>query len=140
VLYLHLLKVLFNRLFLVVRNAHHDDVLVLRQVVHLVFIHLPVVAFSRSENDALVRLEESTENLLPLILKFGRKQILQVVSQVVLCKFCHVLVLDFLSVYSSQRYKKECTPRVECMKKISHFESLQVKVTISFGITKIDKI
>ena len=46
---------------------------VLRQVIDLVFVHLLLLSLSRSKNDAFICIEESTENLLPLILKFVSK-------------------------------------------------------------------
>ena len=73
----------------VVGNAHHDDVLVLRQMVHLVLVHLLVLAFAQYKIDAPVRLEESSENLLSLVLVFCGEHVLQVVFQVVLRELCH---------------------------------------------------
>ena len=73
----------------VVGNAHHDDVLVLRQMVHLVLVHLLVLAFAQYKIDALVRLEESTKNLLSLVLVFCGEHVFQVVFQVVLRELCH---------------------------------------------------
>ena len=72
-----------------VRQWLHDDVLVLRQMVHLVFVYLLVLVFAQYETDALVRLEEGSENLLSLVLVFCGEYVLQIVFQVVLCELCH---------------------------------------------------
>ena len=95
VLHVHLHEVLLHGFLPVVGNAHHDDVLVLRQMVHLMLVHLLVFAFAQYKIDAPVRLEESSENLLSLVLVFCGEHVLQIVFQVVLRELCHDT--DFLS-------------------------------------------
>ncbi|MDY4752889.1 MAG: hypothetical protein SPD44_09325 [Prevotella sp.] len=65
------------------------DILVQRQVVNLVLEHLPVFAFPHSKLDALILLEESTKELLPVNLRLLGKEVIKFVFQIVLSEFRH---------------------------------------------------
>lgn len=58
-------------------------------MVNLVLEHLPVFTFPHSKLDALILLEESTKELLPVNLRLLGKEVIKLVFQIVLSEFSH---------------------------------------------------
>ena len=89
-------------------------------MVNLVLEHLPVFTFPHSKLDALILLEESTKELLPVNLRLLGKEVIKLVFQIVLsefshrvfCLFCLFIVCIFTSAITTAITTAKCVAEV----------------------------